>query len=86
MSIGLGFLPEESRHGVLIHIPKGTAKSDLISISEVRGDRFSGAEEASLPAPPPSDPALRANGLATAKLSPKARREVLGHGQLAMKF
>ena len=92
----------------------------------------------SLAAPPPSDPALRANGLATAKLaksptkpipvhpslvkelcvlcwameeatiddipnalraaiadnpfvkgeglSPKARREVLGHGQLAMEF
>jgi hypothetical protein len=138
MSIGLGFLPKESLHGVLIHIPEGTAKSDLISISEVRGDRFSGAEVSSLPAPPPSDPALRANGLATAKLTksptklipvhpslgkelcvlfwaveevtiddipndlraaiadnpfvmgegmpPKARRELLGHGQLAMEF
>ena len=43
-SIGLGFVPEESRHGFLIHIPKGSAKGDLISISEYRGDRFSGAE------------------------------------------
>jgi hypothetical protein len=25
-SIGLGFLPEESRHAFLIHIPRGTAK------------------------------------------------------------
>ena len=29
-SIGLGFLPVESRHGFLIHIPKGSAKGDLI--------------------------------------------------------
>jgi hypothetical protein len=58
-TIGLGFVSEESRHGVLIHIPKGSAKGDMISISEYRGDRFSGAEVTALPAPPPSDPALR---------------------------
>jgi hypothetical protein len=58
-SIGLGFLPEESRHGFLIHIPKGSAKGDLISISEYRGDRFSATEITSLPAPPSTDPCLR---------------------------
>lgn len=36
-SLGLGFLPEEARHGFLIHVPKGTSQSDLISISEYRG-------------------------------------------------
>ena len=58
-SIGLGFLPEESRHGFLIHIPKGSAKGDLISISEYRGDRFSATEITSLPTPPSTDPSLR---------------------------
>ncbi len=57
--IGLGFLPQESRHGFLIHVPKGSGKGDVISISEYRGDRFSGAAITDLPAPPPSDPSLR---------------------------
>lgn len=48
-SIGLGLVPEESRHGFLVHIPKGTAKGDLIAISEYRGDRFSGVEVTTLP-------------------------------------
>ena len=105
-SIGLGFLPEESRHGFLIHIPKGSAKGDLISISEYRGDRFSGAEVTSLPAPPPTDPALRvaldrgrwaalapafweeanrrlrANGLATAKLTKSPTKPIPVHPSL----
>ena len=49
---GLGFLPQESRHGFLIHVPKGSAKGEVISISEYRGDRFSGAAITDLPAPP----------------------------------
>lgn len=35
--LGLGFLPEEARHGFLIDVPKGSAQADLISISEHRG-------------------------------------------------
>lgn len=35
--LGLGFLPEEARHGFVIHVPKGSGQSDLISISEHRG-------------------------------------------------
>ena len=35
--LGLGFLPEEARHGFLIDVPKGSAQTDLISISEHRG-------------------------------------------------
>ena len=105
-SIGLGFVPEESRHGFLIHIPKGTSKGDLISISEYRGDRFSGVDVTSLPAPPPSDPALRvsldrgrwaglatafweeanrrlrANGLATAKLTKSPTKPIPVHPSL----
>jgi len=105
-SIGLGFVLEESRHGFLIHIPKGTAQGELISISEYRGDRFSGVDVTSLPAPPPSDPALRvsldrgrwaalapsfweeanrrlrANGLATAKLTKSPTKPIPVHPSL----
>lgn len=35
--LGLGFLPEEARHGFLIDVPKGSAQTDLITISEHRG-------------------------------------------------
>ena len=31
-SIGLGFVPEESRHGFLIHIPKGSAKGEKLDL------------------------------------------------------
>ena len=58
-SIGVGFLPDESRHGFLIHVPAGTAKGDRIAISEYWGDRFSGAEITALPVPKPTDPSLR---------------------------
>jgi hypothetical protein len=35
--LGLGFLPQEARHGFLIDVPKGSAQTDLITISEHRG-------------------------------------------------
>ncbi len=105
-SIGLGFLPQESRHGFLIHVPKGSAKGEVISISEYRGDRFSGAAITDLPAPPPSDPSLRvaidrarwaelapafwqeanrrlrANGLPTAKLMKSPSKPIPVHPSL----
>ncbi len=34
---GLGFLPEEARHGFLIDVPKGANAGDLITVSEHRG-------------------------------------------------
>lgn len=36
--VGLGFLPEEARHGFLIDIPKGSGGSDIICITEHRGN------------------------------------------------
>jgi hypothetical protein len=59
-SIGLGFLPDEARHGFLIHIPKGTARSDLICISEHRGGGIDTLGLTDFAAPPaPTDPSLR---------------------------
>jgi len=34
--IGLGFLPEEARHGFLIYIPKGQAAHEMVFIAEHR--------------------------------------------------
>ena len=36
--VGLGFLPEEARHGFLIDIPKGSGGGDMICITEHRGN------------------------------------------------
>ncbi len=58
--IGLGFIPEEARHGFLVHVPKGNANSEMICISENRGDGLGAMAEAdSLPLPTLSDPSLR---------------------------
>lgn len=35
--LGLGFAPEEARHGFLIDVPKGSAGDDLVFITEHRG-------------------------------------------------
>lgn len=35
--VGLGFLPDEARHGFLITIPKGSGSGDMILIIEHRG-------------------------------------------------
>ena len=57
--MGLGFLPEETRHCFVIEVPKGSGQNDLITITEYRGienafqpDQVAGAET-------PQDPALR---------------------------
>ncbi len=59
LSIGLGFLPAEARHGFLIDVPKGSGSSDLISITEHRGNDLNQLGERSTAAPNPNDPALR---------------------------
>ena len=58
-SIGLGFLPEEARHGFLINVPKGTAGSDTILISEHRGNDLNDMGVCASPGISPSDPSLR---------------------------
>jgi Protein of unknown function (DUF3780) len=57
--VGLGFLPDEARHGFLIDIPKGSGHDDLVCITEHRSSGLDqlGARAGGPPAP--SDPALR---------------------------
>lgn len=57
--VGLGFLPEEARHGFLIDVPKGSSPSELICISEYRGADLDHLGVRAISAPTPSDPALR---------------------------
>ena len=57
--VGLGFLPEEARHGFLIDIPKGSGSSDHIFISEHRGDDLNQMGERSTNIPSPAHPSLR---------------------------
>ena len=55
--VGLGFLPEEARHGFVIHVGDSTAKSAPVLIAELRSADW---REDRLPEPPPpGDPALR---------------------------
>ena len=57
--IGLGFLPDEARHGFLIDVPKGNGSGDLVRVTEHRGNDLDsmGSREADLTSP--SDPSLR---------------------------
>jgi hypothetical protein len=57
--IGLGFLPEEARHGFLIDVPKGSGQADLISIAEYRGAELDQLGARVSEAPSPADTALR---------------------------
>jgi hypothetical protein len=58
-AIGLGFLPEEARHGFLIDVPKGGGGSDIICITEHRGDDLDSLGTRSVGAPSPNSPSLR---------------------------
>ena len=58
-AIGLGFIPEEARHGFLIDIPKGSAVSDIICITEHRGDALNQLGDRNVDMPTPNDPSLR---------------------------
>lgn len=53
--VGLGFLPEEARHGFLIDIPKGSSQSEMICIIEHRGADLDSVSTVLSP----NDPALR---------------------------
>lgn len=59
--LGLGFLPDEVRHGFVIHVPKGAGGEDFVRIAEHRGTRSAEAlrregAEAEVP-PVPENPA-----------------------------
>lgn len=58
-SIGLGFLPDEARHGFLIDIPKGTASTDMVCISEHRSDELDQMGVRTNITNSPSDPSIR---------------------------
>ena len=55
----MGFLPEEARHGFLIDVPKGSAASEMICITEHRGNDLDHLGARAVDAPQPNDPALR---------------------------
>ncbi len=57
--VGLGFLPEEARHGFLIDVPKGSSQTELICIAEYRGEVLNHLGARAINAPSPADPALR---------------------------
>lgn len=57
--VGLGFLPDEARHGFLIDIPKGSGGNDIISITEYRGDSLNDLGSRTVAPPSPGDPSLR---------------------------
>ena len=58
-AIGLGFLPDEARHGFLADVPKGSAPSEMVCISEHRGAELDGLGERHSSPLNPADGALR---------------------------
>jgi hypothetical protein len=57
--LGLGFLPDEARHGFLIDVPKGSGADDLICISEHRGTDLDSLGSGSTSEIQPNSPSLR---------------------------
>jgi hypothetical protein len=57
--IGLGFLPDEARHGFLIDVPKGTGGNDMVCISEHRGNDLDHIGVRGSVVTSPGDPSIR---------------------------
>ena len=57
--LGLGFLPDEARHGFLIDSPSGSASNEIICITEHRGNDLDHLGARTVAQPSPNDPALR---------------------------
>jgi hypothetical protein len=57
--VGLGFLPDEARHGFLIDVPKGSAASEMVCISEHRGTDLNQLGERTVERPSATAPGLR---------------------------
>ena len=89
---GLGFLPDEARHGFLVDIPKGSAADAMICITEHRGDDLDSLGARTVAPPSPNDPALRviidrARWLALAPaLWDEANRRLRANGLPVAKF
>ena len=58
-SIGVGFLPDEARHGFLVDVPKGSGSDDIICITEHRGDDLNQLGVRTVDTPSPNDSSLR---------------------------
>lgn len=58
-AIGLGFLPDEARHGFLIEVPRGVSGGDMICISEHRGNELNQMGSRESRPLSPSDASLR---------------------------
>lgn len=91
-AIGLGFLPEEARHGFLIDVPKGTAGGDIVCISEHRGNDLDHMGVRETTATSPGDPSLRVliDRMRWLALAPafweEANRRLRANGLPAAKF
>lgn len=57
--VGLGFLPDEARHGFLVDVPKGSAGTSVTCITEHRGIQLAVLGADAVGAVSPNDPALR---------------------------
>ena len=57
--VGIGFLPDEARHGFLIDVPSGTGQNDMITITEHRGAELNQLGVRAVVPQAPSDPSLR---------------------------
>ncbi|MFM2058719.1 MAG: hypothetical protein RLY71_3104 [Pseudomonadota bacterium] len=57
--VGLGFLPDEARHGFLVDVPKGTGPDQMVCISEHRGADLDGLGERHSSPLNPASTALR---------------------------
>jgi len=90
--IGLGFLPEEARHGFLIDVPKGNSSRDRIYIAEHRWNDLADLDNRPVGAPSLDDPSLRvlidrARWLALAPgFWDEANRRLRANGLPAAKF
>lgn len=58
-AIGLGFLPDEARHGFVIDVPRGAGSADMICISEHRGNELNHLGMREVSPTSPSDPSMR---------------------------
>src|SRR5438045_2597916 len=90
--VGLGFIPEEARHGFLVDVPKGSGDSNFICITEHRGDDIDRLGGRAVDVPSPNDPSLRVvidrtrwHALAPAFWD-EANRRLLANGLPAAKF
>jgi hypothetical protein len=90
--IGLGFLPDEARHGFLIDVPKGAGGNDRVCISEHRGNDLDHMGMRDAVSTSPGDPSLRvvidrARWLALAPgFWEEANRRLRANGLPASKF